>query len=443
MSIKPCDPGRNDVRLSEPTTAWARLQKSVPSYPKVNELYTLVCFAAPTIAGSAVSFLFQGGALWCLFEILSGRHTLSDDRNARAMTFALWSVVLAYLVSAFVNIDRQSPSNVVWLWTFAMFPFSFSIWILSDRRAIADAMFRGCAAASYGGLLLAVVQIAFFIRRAEGAAGNPLVFATAATFASGVCLLAALQSRGRWAMIYYGAFVAGVPSVLLSGARAITAAFVLNIVIVWIIWLRQNDRRLAIRVMVGSLTALAFTLLLFGQHLLFRFFDIIEGVRKLHTGNYDSSLGQRLALWREGFRLWSRSPIFGFGPKSAGGLIIDRVVPGYQLPQEFTHFHNVVVTTLVEAGVLGLLAVIVMVAVCLKIAVSTFRQQPDALQRNGATLLLLLLSTFLTAGMSSIMIGHDIHDAVFVVTLVVGILLCRRPLSEISRPFGEAGVAVG
>ncbi len=399
------------------------------SYPKINQYFTFACFAVPTVAGSATSFLFHGGALWCLFEALSGRRKISLDRNALWMTAALWALAGAYVTSALANAERESIAHVAWLCTFLLFPFSYSIWRIANRDDIAAALFWACAAASYGGLALAIVQMVFFIRRAEGGAGNPIVFTTVAAFASAVSLLAAVQSRGWRSIFFYGAFLAGIPSMLLAEVRGLAPAFVFNAVIVAVVWFETISRRNMIRAAATALAVVVIGVSVYSRYMLMRFGDLIEGWHRLQAGHYDTSLGERIAMWREGLRIWEHGPLVGFGPRSAISLIADRVSPGYDLPHVFTHFHNVFVTTLVEAGALGLLCLVGVVVVGITIAVRTIRGQPDLYQKTGASLILLLMSTFLTAGMSSLMIGHDLLNSIFVMSLVVGILLCNNSIA--------------
>lgn len=165
------------------------------NYRAVNRLFTLVIFSMPPIVGSATSVVWHGGAFWCVFEVLSGRRRLSPDTAMRWVALLMLVYVLANVVSFLVNEPTlEMAYKLLPLVTFLLFPFSYSIWTISDREEVAYALVFGAAIASFGALVFALVQYKYIGMRAEGGAGNALVFADVACLAGLTCLAGALSS---------------------------------------------------------------------------------------------------------------------------------------------------------------------------------------------------------------------------------------------------------
>ena len=58
-------------------------------YPRINKYFTVACFVTPPIVGSVVSVIYNGGALWCLLEVMRGRYSLAREPHFVATAAAL------------------------------------------------------------------------------------------------------------------------------------------------------------------------------------------------------------------------------------------------------------------------------------------------------------------------------------------------------------------
>jgi O-antigen ligase len=99
----------------------------------------------------------------------------------------------------------------------------------------------------------------------------------------------------------------------------------------------------------------------------------------------------------------------------------------------FGHFHNGFLNALVEAGIVGAVALAAIFVVAAKNAAKVLRISTDPVERFGATLIVIVVITYLTGGMVGILVGHDILDAVLMVFLVSGTYLAsgrHMPLAE-------------
>ncbi|WP_367715689.1 hypothetical protein AB2N04_16780 [Nitratireductor sp. GISD-1A_MAKvit] len=113
-------------------------------YRNINRLFTLACFSMPPIVGSATSVIWHGGALCCVFEVVTGRKRLSTDRTMRWIAILMLLYVAANLVAFLANDPSwQRVYKLLPLATFALFPFSYSIWTIANRDEVAQARTRG------------------------------------------------------------------------------------------------------------------------------------------------------------------------------------------------------------------------------------------------------------------------------------------------------------
>jgi O-antigen ligase len=103
----------------------------------------------------------------------------------------------------------------------------------------------------------------------------------------------------------------------------------------------------------------------------------------------------------------------------------------------FNHFHNGFLTALVQAGILGAATLAAMFVVAAENAARVLRNSSDPVERFGATMIVVVVITYLTAGMTGILVGHDILDSVLMVFLVSGTYLAsgrQVPLGEEQVP---------
>lgn len=387
----------------------------------------MATFLAPPLAGSAVSFLYHGGALWAVAEIVRGRRELARDPRFKAVVAALYLYCGALIVSALINPNRMdSLSSLVGLASLLLFPFVYSTWRISNADEIVEACLTACAAAAIGGLLLAMVQVHVLAGgRAEGGAGNALVFGNVVALAASVSLIGVFRHRARRRLLMICGFLAGALAVGYSASRAPLILIVVNAVIVVAIHARGRQGRLWA---LAALAALAALLALFmvgsGGFLLDRF-DAIAGelARAYRDGHFSTSVGLRVAMWQTGLELWLEKPLLGHGAGNIRLLLSGGLAQGYGLDIGFSHFHNVFINTMVEGGLFGLVGLVAMIVLPVLVALGVLLRSPAPAARFGATLLLVFFSMFCIAGMTNIVLHHDIMDAVFMCFLAVGLFL--------------------
>lgn len=391
---------------------------------RINRYFTAATFGAPPIAGSAVSFLYAGGGLWALVQVLRGRCALSRQPDFRATTAALYAYCIALAISAIVNPNfADSLASLAGLGSLLLFPFAYSTWRIADRRQIVEACLIACAAASIGGLLLALAQVHLFgLARAEGGAGNALVFANVIALTGSVSLIGAFSHRGGRRLFQLGGLLASALAIGYADSRGPFLLLIVNTLLVSAIYGRGRRSlvSMAAAIFLGAVlfAAIAGTLL---YHRLDAMVADVAAV--LHDGDFTTSVGKRFALWQTGIELWQQKPLFGYGAGNVRQLINLGLEENYDISVHYTHFHNIFVNTLVAGGLAGLAGLILMIAVPLRTALRTLLRSECDSARFGASLLLVFFSMFLMTGMTNIVLHHDVMDAVFMCFLAVGLFL--------------------
>ncbi|SEB89899.1 O-antigen ligase [Nitratireductor aquibiodomus] len=396
------------------------------NYRAVNRLFTLVIFSMPPIVGSATSVVWHGGAFWCVFEVLSGRRRLSPDTAMRWVALLMLVYVLANVVSFLVNEPSlEMAYKLLPLVAFLLFPFSYSVWTIADREEVAYAALAGAVIASFGGLALALVQYKFLGMRAEGGAGNALVFADVICLAGLMCLAGALILETRRSLILLAAFAAAFGAVMLSGSRSVWGVMTVLTLAQLFVFRSRVLPLFRGRVLALLGTAIVVAVLTSGL-IVNRFEALWQNMDKLtEGGDYNSSLGLRVAVWKIGLQLVAEDPLFGHGMQNVSTLIREGVEQNFGIQVGFTHFHNGFLTILVEGGIVAGLAIIAMFALITVIAVRSLAKAEDRLERLGGVVLLILAAVYAGGGTVNLIFGHDILDTVFMIFLIIGLFLAR------------------
>jgi O-antigen ligase len=173
-----------------------------------------------------------------------------------------------------------------------------------------------------------------------------------------------------------------------------------------------------------------------------RLADIFSNLSEItRDGDFSSSIGIRLALWNIAVDVWLQKPLIGYGAGKLPELISYHLISQYNISEDFGHFHNVFLNTLVEGGVLAFLGLVAMIVIPLHAAFRVLTGPSGEAERFGAAVLVLLFTMFLITGLTNLAIRHDIMDAVFMIFLVVGLYLAigtsARSRADIAAPVGS------
>lgn len=341
------------------------------------------------------------------------------------LSIACYAYCAAYIIASIVNgtLFADAP-RLLYIITFAFFPFSYSIWSISDKDALRRASLSGSMIACYGALVLATVQHYALGMRSEGFAGNAIIFATVVCLAVMLCLAGILSGEKKLRIPLVGAMLAGALAIIDSGSRIVWIALPIGCLIICFVYRRELKDAVSKRGMM--LIALGGVIIFaLGFQVIFSRVDrlIVDWNALEASGHSNTSLGLRFALWDIGFKAFQELPAFGHGATNARVLLESELFDRYGIEKTFTHFHNGFVTVLVEAGLLGTIALAAIFVIAALNACKVLRGSCDPTERYGATMILAAVSTYLVCGMTGILVGHDILDSVLMIFLILGTYL--------------------
>lgn len=385
-------------------------------------IFTFICFAFAPLVGSVVSIAVNVGAVGGVVEVARRIIPVSRDRFMLCLTAPLYAYCAAYLLALVVN-PAPSWRDVVPILTFILFPFLYSSWCLSTKETVARNAINASMVACYGALALAVVQFHVYGVRAEGGAGNAIVFATVTCLAASVALAGAFVGKGMAAVWLFGAYCAGSIAILYSGSRITWLALFLSTVV--ILWIYRERRHALTSALAASCAVLAVGVVVVAgtQVVPARVQALVHDWQQMEQhDNYDSSLGRRAELWEIGLAAVRESPIIGHGPQSTKPFITE----GFKkvgLKVFYSHFHNGFLNAWVEAGVVGAFSIGAIFLVAAYLGVRSLARATTADAKLGGIMLVVVSVTYVVSSLTGILVGHDIVDAVLVAFLAVGAYL--------------------
>ena len=369
--------------------------------------------------------MFNGGGVWSALLIALKRRRFNIDQPMVAMTIAIYAYCAANILAAIVNSSIVSDArHLVPLITFLLFPISYSSWSITGKTTLQRIIVQCSAAACFGALLLAVVQYHWLGMRAEGGAGNAIVFATVTCLSVMICVAAALSDLEKARALLICAALAGTIAILYSGSRIIWLALLIAGMAVLLINRRKlqsvSSPRMLLAVAAACIVIAAFGYPVIAERADFLFSD--WNALAAH-GDHTTALGLRVALWQIGLDAFRDMPLFGHGVGASQVLIKQGFLDQFAMDRGFSHFHNGFLTALVQAGIVGAVALAAIFVVAARNAAKVLRASADPVERFGATMIVVTVITYLTGGLTGILVGHDILDSTLMVFLVAGTYL--------------------
>ncbi|MER9327590.1 O-antigen ligase [Mesorhizobium sp. M0488] len=402
---------------------------------RVNIYFSIICFLFPPILGSVVSFVFNGGGLASALLIAVRKRHFNIDRAMMALTVAIYAYCAANLIASIVNNSIvRDASHLIPLVTLLFFPLSYSTWSITQKAVLVRIIVLSSMAACFAALLLAIIQQYWLGMRAEGGAGNAIIFATVLCLAVMVCMAGAVSDIEKRGGALVCASLCGTIAIIYSGSRIIWLALLIAGIAVLMINRQKLREMNAVRLLL-LLAAVGIVIAAFGFQTISGRLDFLRSdwdTLGVH-GNYDTSLGMRVALWEIGLKAFREMPLFGHGVGATQLLIKQGFQDQFAMDAGFNHFHNGFLTALVQAGILGAVTLAAIFVVAARNAAVVLRNSVDPIEQFGATMIVVAVIVYLTGGMTGILVGHDILDSVLMVFLVSGTYLAcghQAPLPE-------------
>lgn len=395
---------------------WVR--PSFDNYAWVNLTFYATSLCLGAFLGSLVSVFVVSGGVYATLHLLTGRLKWALPRPVGIVCFAFAGLFVADLISALIHPSQMVFGEVFANLTFLGFAGIYSITFV-DRERLLNTVETVAALAS----LLAIPAIFLVIGynvRSEMATGNSSVLALLAGILYLLNIGAADRRWSRSSLIHLAAAASAGYLIVLSGTRAMWLVLVLLPLLSLVFHHPLKRVLIGLPVLLVLFAGSAVLLASFSQTFASRVNDVVREYRSVADGNLSGSIGQRIRLYEAGYALALERPIFGYGPGNERQEMASKTAELSGEGIAFSHAHNAVLNMMLRSGVLGLAALTALVILPLVVA---SRARKDDIGEAGFFILIGIMVVYLSSGLVGLMLGHDIHDSVFVAGLCFSLYL--------------------
>lgn len=391
-----------------------------------NSVFFVSCLCFGLLIGSFVSVFVVSGAIFGLGHILFCNVPFPRSTQVKLTSMAFSSYFLAELFSSIINPGQGNLNQIIENIPFlAIIPLFALVFI--ERGTLLLHVQKGAAVASISGYVFILCSEQIGIGRAELLAGNPGVLALLSSVLLAINCVSATQSPRGVFWIFFLGVIASIGLITSTGMRGmLPSIFLVPVVVILALKTKipplQSFRLIAFT-SIGVLVVAALSF----EQIERRVRLTLSEISSIQSGNYDSSLGERLLLWQTGYELFLKSPWTGQGPGNAQDLmpIETKALSGISL--SYSHYHNAVINQLARSGIIGLSSLLAIFIVPFLICI---RQRKDEIGHLGFAILCGVQSSYFFAGFTGLMVGHDILDAVYIVAIVFSIYVIPRSYSD-------------
>ncbi|WP_146492009.1 O-antigen ligase family protein [Vibrio sp. T20] len=193
---------------------------------------------------------------------------------------------------------------------------------------------------------------------------NPIPYATSCALIAIVSFSLLLEQPSfKEKLIPSLAFILALPPIILSETRGIWLAIIISILVIVIFkYIKNPPSRNKLIVILLTTTVLLFSgAYLFKEKITERYVRTVYEVEQIQSGNYNTSIGQRLQLWQIAPQLIKQKPLLGHGnekPKLLQDKLKNNEISNLTFRLASHHYHNQFLNKMVKSGALGLILLI-------------------------------------------------------------------------------------
>ena len=222
------------------------------------------------------------------------------------------------------------------------------------------------------------------------------------------------------------ALLFGAMAIILSGARGSILSFIILIVI-FMLLMSQLASFARKRIFFTGLLALV---VLFGfasyTRGIYARVDLAQKqISKWENGeNRTNAVGIRLEMYKAGIIAFTHSPWIGYGYRNAN-IVASRYASKStkKSMQHYTHLHNEIITNMVSAGAVGLMALMLMYLCPIFLAIEAIKQN---YKTHYALMVIFLTVGYMLLGMTHGMLEWEYENSFFLYFLAIGMVELSR-----------------
>ncbi len=385
-----------------------------------NRLFTFLFALFPGLLASGTSVTLVFAFLWAIISLGIKRFPFNLTRSDKIVAWCVTFYVLVTVFSVVVHPNVGQGGTFI----LKMVPF-LAIWAVLPRLRVSISgrlvpfLITGAGIGMIGALIVSLAQIAFLSARAEGGAGNAAVFGLFAVLFGSISLLNAHSDSKTERFIAIAGFACGLVCAFLSGTRSAWLVMPVHFAILYWYLRGQTLPTLTNALKVVGAVLIVAVIAIGALKVTERYRALESDIVQLdQPADNISSLKARLMLWKAAEQAFLDSPIIGQGPQNRMTTVDATMNLPADKQMTYTHVHNGFLNAAVDGGILGILAVLVLLA---SPVVAARTKEPGPGRDLATAIALLLVSSYVITGMLGIMFGHDATDAVFI---YLTILLC-------------------
>lgn len=418
--------------------AWAWLWATIDDPNRIAWLYVPVLAFLPLTFGSVATFFYFGACIY-IGLIFVGRRI----GWVWPQTTAFGCIVtIGYFAVTAISPIVFANKAAGWLDVgtavhFLALTILVGTLVQTPKVDVFDLFLNGVRAAAIVSFGHALVQVFLFDHpRATAGMSNAIPFGDTAVLAAGLSLVGFVRLSTPMRLFALVALLCGIGGCLLSQTRgallALPLVAVVAIVHVWpVMRVRMWQAALTGAGLVAALAVFAVAL---------KVPERVDEVRQalqsetMHVER-DPSTAHRIVLWTYGLDAFLDRPLIGYGSQNAVAEVRARAArAGYDVPP-YRHLHSEFITVAVGRGIVGLVALIMLLVAPLVIVA----QAPaDGRQRDRWAFAVLLSGSYAIFGLTNLLFSHDQTNTVYAtayLVLLVAAHQARVGLTVFRRPF--------
>lgn len=386
-----------------------------------NSIFILAMATLVSAVGSILSLLV-------IIAATTGFLLVLKHRKFVLLKSDLWFVIpgLLYLLviwGSYIRSDFEFSDLEHWAKPYIFISIGF---VLVNFRLVknVDYFSMFIRFAGYSGFILLpwLLYEGFWLgQRMAGGSGNEIPFAMVCGILAPIALLGVFDADRKHQIIAtIGALLLSI-GLVLSLTRGMYIAFAANIGIVMIYAISVSRHRWRVFGIFTAVLVLGLGVSATSDTIKQRAGSLGVLVENISSGQSpeDSSFYQRMQLYDRAICLIKEQPLlgYGFGKRDdilAQGKAMVIAKGGVVCPQQHivsTHFHNGYFTAAVDAGVIGLLASLLLLCSPLLFAL---RAPKDEKFKMRLAFACIFVQTYALMGMFNILFGHDLIDSLFI-----------------------------
>lgn len=373
----------------------------------------------PLPLGSVATMWFFTGAAYVGVLWATGRvRWVWPPETAFGCTVALVYLAVAALSPILFPNRLMGLLDVGTAVHFLLFLVLVGALVQTPRIDVFDLFLHGVRAGAISALIFASIE-AFVFGRSRPTAGmaNAIPFGDVAILAAGLSLIGFSRLSRPHKVFAILAATAGLGACLLSQTKGALLALPLIVLALGVyLWptIRRRAGMTVVALVLAGATIGGFGLI---AKVSDRFVELRSSLADGEAMNSRvESTAHRAILWTYGAEAFLSRPVFGYGSQNAVSEVRRRAAKdGFEVPP-YRHLHNEFITTAVGRGLVGLAALLAMLAAPIIVAVGSAR---DERYRDRVAFAIMLSGGYAIFGMTNLIFSHDQMNTVFMSAYVV------------------------